>query len=310
MFRYIFIFMLMILSQILSAQISYENVWVDYDSVFEYKNLRFIPVRPKGFAAPGPEFITLKEGMRSGLITVNERGTASTENVHWVRIINHSQLPVYIGSGEVLAGGRQDRLLTRDTLLFPSGRDQYIPAMCIEENRWSEKERKFLHQGFANPRVRRVADISKNQLLIWKEIYTQLDSNKIQSPTLAYLARKLDRKFQVEMNEYLHFFQQKLARDTGIVGFICISGKKILGADIYAFRNLFREQSLEILTGYIEEAMAFGSKPDLRNELVIDYADQLLISEEIQEAFCRKNGMIHRIAGRTVHVTGYGKTVE
>lgn len=300
--------LLMLFCRMLPAQITYETVRVDYDSVWNYKNLTVIPIRAIGDGSGGlGDFITLKQGLQSGLITVNERGSASTENVHWVRIINHSKLPVYVGAGEILTGGRQDRMLTRDTLLMPSGRDQYIPAMCVEENRWSERERKFFYGGYANPKLRKVLDVSGNQLLIWKEIYAQLDSSNINSSTLAYGARKLDKKHMAEVTEYLRFFEQKLKQDSSLLGFVCISGKRILGTDIYLSSVLFNEQAPELLAGYIEEAIAFGSVPEVKTDRIVRYMDNYLLNERTQEENCRKNGMIHKIGGKVIHITGYGK---
>ncbi len=98
-----------------------------------------------------PQVITLSQAIKQGIAVVSERGTASTENVHFLRINNHSDQTIYISSGEIISGGRQDRMVAQDTLLEPNGRDQYVSVMCVEELRWSEKEKKFAYEGFANP---------------------------------------------------------------------------------------------------------------------------------------------------------------
>src|SRR6202035_205681 len=176
---------------ILQAQeITYDNVYVDYDSAMEFKNLRIIPIRPKhGFGNGAPHVISLCQAMKQGLATITERGTASTENVHYLRVNNHSDQTIYISSGEIVSGGRQDRIIAQDTLLEPNGKDQYVSAMCVEELRWSDKEKKFSYQNFANPALRRVLDESKNQLLIWREISKQLGENNIPNKSSAYLSR-------------------------------------------------------------------------------------------------------------------------
>src|ERR1035438_6448901 len=141
------------LCRILQAQeITYDNVFVDYDSALEFKNLRIIPIRPKnGFGNNAPHAISLSQAIKKGIASISERGTASTENVHFLRINNHSDQMIYISSGELISGGRQDRIITRDTLLEPNGRDQYVSVMCVEELRWSDKEKKFAYENFANP---------------------------------------------------------------------------------------------------------------------------------------------------------------
>src|SRR5688572_628399 len=96
-------------------QLTYQQLFVDYDSAWEYKNLKVIPVRQKGPGTVGPGMsnaISLPEALSKGLVTIQERGTSSVENVHWLSIYNHSDKNVFISSGGVLSGGRQDRMVT------------------------------------------------------------------------------------------------------------------------------------------------------------------------------------------------------
>lgn len=308
--KFFLIIILLLLCQATFAQITYNEVFVDYDSVYEYKNLKIIPIRKKAGAGAAAQanVISLQAALQKGLATVSERGSASTENVHWLRINNRSGLPLYIGSGEVVAGGRQDRMITRDTIMIPTGGDQYVPAMCVEENRWSDRERKFTYRGYANPRLRRVLDRSKNQLLIWKEIYAQLDSSKIQSPTLSYNARKLDKKYLLVEDEYLRFFRERmLEKDSGIAGIICISGDKIIGSDVFNSAGLFHDQAISLLSGYIEEAVAFGAEPDVDDDIVRKYANEFLTDEESQEIYLKNHGKMYKSGNRLIHLTAFSQ---
>src|SRR6185295_3952806 len=111
-------------------------------------------------------------------------------NVHYLRVKNNSNKHVFIASGEIVLGGRQDRMIKRDTVIGPSEKDQYIDVMCVEEGRWSEKEKKFSYFNYANPKLRRTLDQSGNQVVLWREIIKQLDSNKVKAATLAYSATR------------------------------------------------------------------------------------------------------------------------
>ncbi len=92
-------------------------------------------------------------------MTVTERGTTSFENVHWLRFNTHTDKSVYIGGGEIITGGRQDRMIVRDTILNPSDKDQYVPVMCVEEGRWSDKEKKFGYGNYANNGLRKTLEL-------------------------------------------------------------------------------------------------------------------------------------------------------
>lgn len=289
------------------AQLTYETLFVEYDSIWEFKNLTIIPIRPKHGQGNGmPGVISLNQAIQQGLATITERGTASTENVHFLRINNRSDKSLLISSGELIAGGRQDRMVARDTILTPDGKDQYIPVMCVEENRWSEKEKKFVYSNFANPYLRRVLDENKNQVLIWKEISTQLDQGQIKNKTLAYLSRNADKKMTFANDEYFKFFQNKFQHaDSSIVGFVAISGNKVMGTDIFSDKNLFYGQLNPLLRGYIDGAVLYGSPPKLPLDDIKDYMDKLLKDERSQEEFVKYNGKIFRHQGQVVHVNTF-----
>ncbi|PWT75065.1 MAG: hypothetical protein C5B59_09735 [Bacteroidetes bacterium] len=289
------------------AQITYETVYVDYDSAWQYKNLKVIPIRPKkGFGGPLSGIVSLSQAIAQGLATVSERGTASTENVHYLRISNHSDKSVFISSGELMAGGRQDRMMAKDTILAPTGKDQYVPVMCVEEGRWSDKEKKFVYSNYANNHLRKVLDQNKNQVLIWKEVGTQLGNREIKNKTLAYLSRNFDKKVVLANDEYFHFFQNKFRQaDSTIIGFVCISGDRVIGCDIFGSIDLFYGQLEPLLKGYTDEAVFFGGPVTMPEKEIKEYMDKLLSSEKSQEEFVKYNGKIFRQDGRIIHINTF-----
>jgi hypothetical protein len=295
------------------AQLTYATLTVQYDSAWQYKNLKIIPIRRKeggGEKQQGgqPNIVSLSQALRQGLVTVTERGTASIDNVHWLRINNHSDKSLYVASGEIIAGGRQDRMITRDTILVPTQKDQYIPTMCVEEGRWSDKEKKFAYGNFANPHLRKVLDSTKNQVLIWNEVDKQLEEANFKNTTTAYLARNQDKKYIQVNDEYFNFFRQKFMNtDSNIVGFVCVSGNKVVGSDIFADGRIFYAQLEPLLRGYIDESIIFGAPVALPDPPVKRYMDKLLKDEASQEEFARKNGKIFRQNGRVFHVNTFLK---
>ena len=292
------------------AQLTYDQLQVVYDSAIEYKNLKIIPVIlrvPGNSGSGGP--MSLSKALEQGLVSISERGTASTENVHWLRINNRSKRPLYVASGEVIMGGRQDRMVARDTILYPNGgRDQYVGVMCVEEDRWSDKEKKFTYFNYANPRLRKVLDHSKNQVSLWREIYNQLDSSGIKSPTLSYTGQRLDKKAIADMEGYLRFFTQAIGkRDSTWAGFICVSGDQVIGADIYNSQQLFYDQLVPLLQGYIEEAVLNGSIVHIKDEKVKTYIDPALNDEKSQENYLKERGKIFRNNNEVFHITIFGE---
>ncbi|MBO9199069.1 MULTISPECIES: ARPP-1 family domain-containing protein [Niastella] len=297
--------------KIVPAQLTYQSLYVDYDSAWTYKNLKIIPIRPKGFGGLGrmaPDVVSLSQAIANGTAIVTERGTAATENVHWLRINNNGPKPIYISSGEIILGGRQDRMVAKDTVLPPSPKDQYISVMCVEEGRWSDKEKKFQYNNYADPALRKVLGQTNNQVLVWKEIFSQLERSSTKSPSLAYLARRHDKKYTPEQDAYLRYFNEKFKNsDSSITGFVCISGDKVIGCDIYAGNNLFYGELQPLLHGYIEEAITFGGTPVVKDDKVKEYLNPILANETSQAEYLKKNGKLYKYKEKVVHITGYAQ---
>ena len=295
-----------------SAQLTYETLYVDYDSAWTFKNLKIIPIRKKGGGGePGAglaDVIPLNQALSQGLVTVSERGTTSFDNVHWLRFNTHTDKSIYISGGEIIAGGRQDRMVIRDTILGPSSKDQYVPVMCVEEGRWSEKEKKFGYGAFANGHLRKVLDSTPNQVLVWREIDHQLAAGAFKNNTQAYLSRNLDKKYAMAGDEYFRYFLDKFKHsDSTIVGFVAISGDKIIGSDVFATRGIFYHQLEPLLHSYIDDVMLFGSPVTMKDAPVRRYMDKLLKDEKSQAEFCLKNGKIFREGTQVVHVNTFLK---
>ena len=293
--------------------ITYANVFVDYDSAISFKNLKLIPVRPKqglgdtstyGGGAGGT--VSLSQALKNGWATVSERGTASIDNVHYLRINNNTDKNIYIAAGEIMAGGRQDRMITRDTLLAPSGHDQYVYVMCVEEGRWSDKEKKFAYDGFANPALRKVLDKSHNQPLVWQEIGRQIETSKLKTKSDAYLSHFADKKLQPFQDEYFKFFQDKFRHmDSTICGFVAVSGDTVLGSDIFANTSLFYSMLEPLLKGYCDQAFFTGKPVTLADDQVKKYMDKVLTDEKTQEEFLKDNGKIFRQGKHVIHLNSF-----
>jgi hypothetical protein len=297
----------MLSAQEICAQLIYETVWVDHDSAWEYKNIQFIPIRPREREGkPRSRIISLSHALQTGKATVSERGTASTENVHWLRINNRSTESIFVASGQTFSGGRQDRMVTKDTILSPAGKDQYIPVMCIEEGRWSEKEKKLQYDQYANIQLRKVLDRTKNQVLIWKEIFSQLSAASLSSSTFAYSALKQKKDYLGAEKEYLDHLRQMIRNsDSTMTGFICVSGDRVIGCEIFADRDLFFEELEPLLYGYISEAIMYGRPPILVKEQVKEFTDKILTNETMQSEYCKTNGKIFRADSKVFKVTAY-----
>lgn len=88
-----------------------------------------------GKSASGPVPLTLAEALEKGSVQVRETG-----EVNELEIENTSDEPVYVQSGDIVKGGRQDRTFTTSLLLPAHSGSVPIAAFCVEHGRWSERE--------------------------------------------------------------------------------------------------------------------------------------------------------------------------
>jgi len=102
-------------------------------------------------------FIRLDEGVRSGDVTVTEVGkvhsmlrrrpqafvpSGGTE-VNRLVLINNSKRPLILLAGEVVTGGKQDRLVGKDRIVPAESDPVDLSVFCVEHGRWVENSTKF-----------------------------------------------------------------------------------------------------------------------------------------------------------------------
>ena len=103
-----------------------------------------------GASAGGPVPLTLQEALAKGQVQVVETG-----RVNELQIENTGAEQVFIQAGDIVKGGKQDRVLTVSFLLPANSGRLPIASFCVEQGRWSargkEDQAKFSSAGEAMP---------------------------------------------------------------------------------------------------------------------------------------------------------------
>jgi hypothetical protein len=105
---------------------------IEIAAPFSHENLAIYLVR--GRSAEGPIPATLEEALTKGSVIVHETG-----NVRELKIENTGDEPVFIQFGDLVKGGRQDRVLTTSLLIPPRSGQIAIGAYCVEQGRWAKR---------------------------------------------------------------------------------------------------------------------------------------------------------------------------
>src|ERR1700731_3237282 len=132
------------------------------------------------------DFITLDEGIRSGDVVVTEVGNLHPAmqrrpnqiqryggaQVNRLVLVNNSKHPLILLAGEVVTGGKQDRVVGKDRIV-PAERDPInLAVFCVEHGRWVASSEKFDTHAYvmAQPSVRKEAMVANNQQKVWDEV--------------------------------------------------------------------------------------------------------------------------------------------
>jgi hypothetical protein len=87
-----------------------------------------------GPSADGPVPLTLNEALAKKLFKVYETG-----NVNELAFENTGDEAVFLQSGDIVKGGKQDRVLTVSVLVPPKSGRMPIAAYCVEQSRWAAR---------------------------------------------------------------------------------------------------------------------------------------------------------------------------
>jgi len=131
-------------------------------------------------------FLTLDEGIRSGEVVVTEVGSIpgmirrrrplpqsySQAEVNRLVLVNNSRRPLILLAGEVVTGGKQDRVVGKDRIVPAESDPVDLSVFCVEPGRWVASSTKFdTHASvMAQPSVRKKAMVDADQQKVWDEV--------------------------------------------------------------------------------------------------------------------------------------------
>lgn len=301
-------------SNLVNAQCTAKDLYVQHDSSWTYQSLQLIPFRYKtqGIAilqgdALGSRYISFADAMKSGKVKVSEWYSNNDADVHVLTVKNNSQKTVLIREGDLLLGGKQDRMSAETKLVPPGKSSVFLNVFCVEAGRWDTKARPFTAGGSADAALRHIMDTSQRQSAIWKAI-EKMQTGKSSSTANAVMPyRKMVEKLADSGKYYTAYFLKKFAQsDSSYAGFLAISGDKILGCELFsssAFTNVAFEG---LLNSFIVSAIRVGATPILLPKQVDQYLKPLIESEPSQKKFLENHGKAYYYQNRLVHLVAFG----
>ncbi len=216
----------------------------------------------------GQKLLTLQEAMDQRKVVVYETG-----QVNQLSIENQSDDDVYIQSGDIVKGGRQDRVLTTDLILPAHSGKLPIASFCVEHGRWTRRgdeaagQFSTSNQAVSFKSLKLAVRAEKDQRRVWDEVANAQEvlatstgaRPSAASPTSMQLT--LENKRVVDAaNAYVQALAKIMDGKTDVVGYAYALNGKLNSADVYASHDLFLRMWPKMLGSTAAEAVAEKAK--------------------------------------------------
>jgi hypothetical protein len=289
-----------------------EGEWRLLDPV-SYENLTVFPVvSSSGYDTSA--FLTLEDGLSSGEVTVREQGADviyrnrdgsrpvaqnyGGPSVNQLVLVNHSKRPLLLLAGELVSGGKQDRVIAKDRIVAPFGEPLPLNVFCVEHGRWSSGSQFNQAKTIVHPSVREQAAVTQKQADVWAAVTggsmaarplaapaprvgsADLDATiRDEAPTQSYSKIYESRRVSSSVETVVSEIQRRFRRETSglkgerVVGVVVAYGGEVAWSDIFASDELFNHYWNKLLRSYAVEAVA---RPTLREKASAEDAREFL----------------------------------
>ena len=276
-------------------------------------NLTVFPVLASNSYRTG-EFLTLDEGLRSGEVVVTEYGSLrglirrhpvqpvvsgnarGNAEVNRLVLVNNSKRPLLLLAGEIVTGGKQDRVIGKDRIVPAESDPVDLSVFCVEPGRWTVTSEHFGASGatyggplhgvgsnsvatlMAQPSVRAKAMGDKDQNEVWAEVKKQREAVSVEvlaaAPTVASEMAQTSSYAKVMENDEVkkrvdavagpieQNYQSliKQLRDRNAVGVVVAVNGRIIWADVFASTELLEKYWPKLVRSYASEAVVTRAK--------------------------------------------------
>ncbi len=242
-------------------------------------------------AAPLPASIlnvlTLDEARKEGSLLITERADASVPELV---VENRAKNHVLLLAGEILVGGKQNRVLREDILLPPLSGPRPIGVYCVEQGRWNQSRKDFDSKGtVAQPSVCQQLLGRASQNRVWDSVARaarEANPSAPPSPTGSYQAIYDDEKLQTHLKEVERAVPPMRS---GAHGAAVFAGGTLSGLDLFHSTSLFTREWPKLLRAHAVEAYRLPPPKDPADTALPVQIEKLLAQAARAEGAVRRN---------------------
>ncbi|HUF03587.1 MAG TPA: DUF6569 family protein [Aridibacter sp.] len=232
---------------------------------FKHKNLSIFLVHGKD-SLNGRTPLTLEEAMKRKLVTVHETG-----DVGELAIENVSKTEeVFVQAGDIVKGGKQDRVLTVDLIVPARSGRLPIESFCVEQGRWngrgSESPESFgSSTDYASSKELKIAaKHARSQTEVWQGVANT--QNRLSDATNSNVASEVsgsslpltleNENVRARASDYVNSLEDIVSGKSDVIGFVFAINGRLNSAEVYGSRALFLKLWPKLLRASAIEAVA------------------------------------------------------
>jgi len=216
---------------------------------------------------------TLEDARASGALTITERPAPTVPELV---VDNRGKAHVLLLAGEILVGGKQNRVLREDILLPPLSGPRPIGVYCVEQGRWNEGRRDFESKSsFADPNLRRHVYDRADQQSVWSAVKGLTGHVAAASPTTSYQQAFETPAIREHLGAAERALDVKVTPDA--MGAAVFVGATLSGLDVFSAPGLFARQWTKLLRAHAVGAYA-AAPPTLPPEVKLRATLQALLA--------------------------------
>jgi hypothetical protein len=212
----------------------------------------------------GRKLVPLAQALAEQKVIVRETGNVSSLTVE-----NLSDQEVYVQAGEIVKGGRQDRVLSTDLVLPPKSGKVEIGSFCVEHGRWQkrgaeEADRFASSEAYLAHKDLKLANTKGDQGEVWQNVARvqeklaanlQGEVRGAQSGSSLQLTLENER-VRKGVEGYVRALAPLLESHADAVGYAFAINGSLNSAELYGSPALFRALWPKLIRASAVEAVA------------------------------------------------------
>jgi len=250
----------------------------------QVESLTLTPIIKTDAKSERDALLVLDEAMDKKLVRIHEVDDGDVNNL---TLTNKSDQPLFLLAGEVIIGGKQDRIIGSNTIV-PAKKTQTVPVFCVEHGRWDGTTKEFTTaKALAHGRLRGRANFD-TQSDVWAEVAAKNELRKTKSSTDTYrkVATQQSDGTLAKWEKQVDTALGKLPADAKnkLVGFAVAVNGKVATVDVFDSPALFKKLQAKLVRSYITDAIdvkkAAGAKAPTAADVLDFTADAERAKEE------------------------------